>query len=195
MKKLILFGDSNTYGYDPRGFLGGRYSAEVRWTTVVKQAVVNQYEVIEEGENGRSLPSTSSLLFKQLVADCSPGDYLVMMLGTNDILLVSNPDITPPVIKMEQILSYVSENCRGTFILIAPPYISDVYPDLKEYHDCSVEMNKRFMTMAEHYNISAFDASTWDIPMGSDGVHFSIEGHKIFAKQFLESFKSLTNED
>jgi len=31
MRKLILFGDSNTYGYDPRGFLGGRYPEKVRW--------------------------------------------------------------------------------------------------------------------------------------------------------------------
>ena len=26
--KVICFGDSNTYGYDPRGYLGGRYEAD-----------------------------------------------------------------------------------------------------------------------------------------------------------------------
>ena len=25
--KVICYGDSNTYGYDPRGWLGGRYDA------------------------------------------------------------------------------------------------------------------------------------------------------------------------
>ena len=28
---VISFGDSNTYGYDPRGYFGGRYAADSRW--------------------------------------------------------------------------------------------------------------------------------------------------------------------
>ncbi len=28
---IICFGDSNTYGYDPRSYLGGRYDADNRW--------------------------------------------------------------------------------------------------------------------------------------------------------------------
>ena len=109
MKKLILFGDSNTYGYDPRDFLGGRYPENVRWATKVRNELAEEFEVIEDGQNGRSLPSVNSLFFKGLVAQCSYEDYLVMMLGTNDILLVNNPDIKAPVMRMDQILSYVAE--------------------------------------------------------------------------------------
>ena len=29
--KVICFGDSNTYGYDPRSFLGDRYGPTDRW--------------------------------------------------------------------------------------------------------------------------------------------------------------------
>lgn len=191
MKKLILFGDSNTYGYDPRGFLGGRYPEENRWPSIVRKALGGQYDVIEEGENGRTLPSIKSLLLKQLVAECNFEDYMVMMLGTNDILLVDKPDVVEPVMKLEQILSYIGENCLGKFILIAPPYISDVYPELQKYHDCSVDMNSRFMNMSNHYDIISFDASSWDIPMGNDGVHFSVEGHEKFAKEFLTRFRDL----
>ena len=28
--KILCIGDSNTYGYDPRSYLGDRYPAEVR---------------------------------------------------------------------------------------------------------------------------------------------------------------------
>ena len=31
-KQIVCIGDSNTWGYDPRGFGGGRYPAAVRWT-------------------------------------------------------------------------------------------------------------------------------------------------------------------
>ena len=195
MKKLILFGDSNTYGYAPRGFLGGRYPEDMIWPSLVRKELSNEFEIIEEGQNGRTLPSNSSLLFKRLVAETSYEDYLIMILGTNDILLVQNPSAVEPAKTLEQNLSYIDANCKGHFILIAPPYISDIYPDLKSYHECSVEMNSRFMNIAEHYNIPAFDAGAWGVTMGSDGVHFSVEGHKLFAQKFLENFKKLTKED
>ena len=33
--KVICYGDSNTYGYDPRGWLGGRYDAADRWPDIL----------------------------------------------------------------------------------------------------------------------------------------------------------------
>ena len=32
---VICFGDSNTYGYDPRGYFGGRYGADCRWVDIL----------------------------------------------------------------------------------------------------------------------------------------------------------------
>ena len=32
---VICFGDSNTYGYDPRGYFGGRYDADSRWVDIL----------------------------------------------------------------------------------------------------------------------------------------------------------------
>ena len=34
--RVCCFGDSNTYGYDPRSFLGGRYAAENRWVDILQ---------------------------------------------------------------------------------------------------------------------------------------------------------------
>ncbi|SFN98270.1 Lysophospholipase L1 [Pseudobutyrivibrio sp. UC1225] len=186
MKKLILFGDSNTYGYDPRGFLGGRYPAEIRWTTHVKEALKDNYDVIEEGMNGRQLPSIEYGYFTNLITDLSAEDIFVMMLGTNDILLTYNPNVELAVTKLDRILSYVKENCKAQFILIAPPYIKVMEPEMQRYHDCCIEMNQRFLELAKQYDITTFDASEWNIEMGYDGVHFSIDGHKKFAESLLE---------
>ena len=35
---VICFGDSNTYGYDPRGYFGGRYNADCRWVDILSAA-------------------------------------------------------------------------------------------------------------------------------------------------------------
>ena len=32
---VICFGDSNTYGYDPRSWLGGRYDPDSRWVDIL----------------------------------------------------------------------------------------------------------------------------------------------------------------
>ena len=35
-RRLLCYGDSNTYGYDPRSYLGGRYPQSVRWTALLR---------------------------------------------------------------------------------------------------------------------------------------------------------------
>ena len=52
-RRLLCYGDSNTYGYDPRSYLGGRYSESVRWTALLN---TGDWKVINKGENGRSIP-------------------------------------------------------------------------------------------------------------------------------------------
>ncbi|MBE5909024.1 MAG: hypothetical protein E7278_09340 [Lachnospiraceae bacterium] len=191
MKKLILYGDSNTYGYDPRAFFGGRYEENVRWAGIVKRELQGEYDVIEEGMNGRCLPRVSDGLFQELVRSTNAEDMLAMMLGTNDILLTSRPDVSRTVNCADELLNYVKDQCAGKFILIAPPHISNSYPDLQPYHDCSLEMNRQFMTLAKQYNIAAVDAGSWNIPMGSDGVHFTEQGHLEFAKRFLQNLHTI----
>ena len=191
MKKLILFGDSNTYGYDPRGFLGGRYPEEVRWTTHVKETLKDKYEVVEEGMNGRMLPELGYGLFTTVIQGLSREDVFVMMLGTNDILLTNHPNVDATLQRLDGILSYVSKNCMATFILIAPPYISALDEEMQPYHDCSIRMNEGYIKLAKAHNIKAIDAGFWNIEMGYDGVHFSIEGHKKFSEFLLKSLAEI----
>ena len=33
--KILCFGDSNTYGYDPRSYFGGQYLAQHRWVDLL----------------------------------------------------------------------------------------------------------------------------------------------------------------
>lgn len=35
VKKAYFYGDSNTYGYDPRGIMGGRYPEEYCWPDIL----------------------------------------------------------------------------------------------------------------------------------------------------------------
>lgn len=50
---ILCFGDSNTYGHDPRFYLGGRYPKSVRWTGRFE---TEGWEVLNAGKNSRSIP-------------------------------------------------------------------------------------------------------------------------------------------
>ncbi len=86
---LICYGDSNTYGYDPRSFLGGRYPANQRWPELL--AAETGWTVLNAGQNGRTIPDSSCEIRRvtsdlpQWAAENEPV-WLWIMLGTNDLL-------------------------------------------------------------------------------------------------------------
>ena len=57
--KLICFGDSNTWGYDPRGYFGGRYDHP--WPDILAGKL--HCTVINQGENGREIPTEAVFIF------------------------------------------------------------------------------------------------------------------------------------
>lgn len=55
-KRILCYGDSNTWGYIS-GSDHQRYGKEERWTKLLAKLLGNQFEVIEEGLNSRTLIS------------------------------------------------------------------------------------------------------------------------------------------
>ena len=90
-KQIVCIGDSNTWGYDPRGFGGGRYPADVRWTALLEAG--GRWEITNLGENGREIPHSAfalRLLARQLDA-ARPFDGVCVLLGSNDLLCGASP--------------------------------------------------------------------------------------------------------
>ena len=83
-RKIVCFGDSNTYGYDPRSYLGGRYPESVRWTGLLKAA---GWEVWNKGENGLSIPRLDGEIQAVAQVACRiEAQVMTVMLGGNDLL-------------------------------------------------------------------------------------------------------------
>ena len=51
---VTCFGDSNTYGYDPRSWLGDRYDPQNRWVDIL--AGKTGWNISNRGQNGREIP-------------------------------------------------------------------------------------------------------------------------------------------
>ena len=193
MKKLLLFGDSNTYGYDPRGMMGMRYPSDVRWTSALRKEFAAEFEITDEGQNGRKLPRFpyDEGLVGRLVAFLEKGDVFVIMLGTNDLLLNAHPKVEDALKKMLEFLKWIKRNKDGIrTIVIGPPYISSGIDNSGELRNASEKMNEGFEIICEEYGVEYHDAGKWEIALSSDGVHFSEAGHKKFFEKISEVIKN-----
>ena len=180
---VICFGDSNTYGYDPRGYFGGRYNADSRWVDIL--AMETGWSISNMGQNGREIPS-AALAFAALAFPADT-DLLIIMLGTNDLLQGRSPDQAAE--RLGRFLSGISLD-RSKLLLIAPPpvQLGAWVPD-QQLIDDSHTFAQLCQTLAEHLGIRFADAGKWDIPLAYDGVHFTEQGHKTFAAELLEELK------
>ena len=176
--KVVCFGDSNTYGYDPRGYFGGRYGADSRWVDIL--AMKTGWTVHNIGQNGREIPSAAP----NLPADT---DLLIVMLGTNDLLQGRSPEQAAE--RLDRFLSGVSLD-RSKLLLIAPPpmTLGEWVPN-QQLIDDSHTFAKCCQTLAEQLGIRFADAGKWDISLAYDGAHFTEQGHKAFAAGLLEELK------
>lgn len=52
--RILCFGDSNTYGCDPRSLLGERYPPNARWPELLRSS---GWEAVNCGQNGREVPT------------------------------------------------------------------------------------------------------------------------------------------
>ena len=175
---IICFGDSNTYGYDPRGYFGGRYDADSRWVDIL--AAESGWTVYNMGQNGREIPPA---------APTFPADtnLLIVMLGTNDLLQGCSPEQAAE--KLERFLVVIPLD-RNKILLIAPPPVTlgSWVPSVKLIEDSHI-FARLCQTLAERLGIRFADAGRWDIPLAYDGVHFTEQGHSSFAIKLLEELK------
>ena len=113
--RIVCFGDSNTWGYNPH--TATRYPEDVRWTGLLQEMLGNDYKVIEEGQNGRTIatddPCEGERNGIKVIVPCiesqKPFDLLILMLGTNDLKGKFRYCASDIAGEMEQML----EKCKG----------------------------------------------------------------------------------
>ena len=175
---VICFGDSNTYGYDPRGYFGGRYDADSRWVDIL--ATETGWTISNMGQNGREIPSAAP-------AFPADTDLLIIMLGTNDLLQEQSPEQAAE--RLERFLSGILLD-RSKILLIAPPPVTlGAWVLSAKLIDDSRTFARLCQILAERMGIRFADAGNWDISLAYDGVHFTEQGHKAFAAGLLEELK------
>ncbi len=174
--RILCFGDSNTYGYDPRGFFGDRYGAGDRWVDLLEKQT--GHECINAGANGREIPHNPYAL--QLLDEHAPVDIFLVMLGTNDLL--QGASAKEAAARMETFLTPLLPHCKKILLVAPPPMKRGAWVPTDELVAESIHLAEEYKLLAEKLNIPFVDTRHWNIKLTFDGVHFTEEGHHTFAE-------------
>ena len=179
--RILCFGDSNTYGFDPRDPLEKRYPPQERWPDLLAERT--GWDVVNLGLNGRTIPfrpreteAAVAQIQKRLPADC-----LLIMLGSNDALTMDCPSAGKIAARMDVFLSALRMAAPGLpILLLSPPRVEIPLAHIQELF---WDMIPAFRAVAAKQGVSFASAGSWDLPLAADAVHFSAQAHMTFALQ------------
>ncbi len=195
MKKILCFGDSNTYGFNPID--GSRYSEDIRWSGILKNTLRGKFKVIESGCNNRTCfidnpdgeeRTGYKALPKYLTADI---DVLILAIGINDIqkfYSVTNLDIKNGIENLIKIAKNINSNIK--IILLSPsvinPCILNSYFSF-QFDENSIKKSYEFSSIYERIanenNCIFFDLNTIVNVSEVDGLHYNKSEHKKIAER------------
>ena len=177
--RILCFGDSNTYGYDPRSFFGDRYGAEDRWVDLLAEQT--GHECINAGANGREIPRNPYAL--RLLTEHTSVDVFLVMLGTNDLL--QGASAMEAGTRMETFLTPMLPHCNHILLIAPPPMKRGAWVPTDGLVAESIRLAEEYKLLAEKLSISFVDTRGWNIELTFDGVHFTEGRHHSFSKLVL----------
>ena len=178
--RILCFGDSNTYGYDPRGFFGDRYGAGDRWVDLL--AKQTGHECVNAGANGREIPRNPHV--PQISAELASLDIFLVILGTNDLL--QGATAKEAAARMEAFLTVLLPHCKLVLLVAPPPMKRGAWVSTDELVNESIQLAEEYKLLAEKLNLPFVDTRHRKIELTFDGVHFTEEGHRSFATHLME---------
>lgn len=210
-KRILCFGDSFTWGFDPE--TRQRFDESARWPRVMGELLGDGYEIIEEGQNGRTIatddPAEGEKNGLKYIGPCleshTPLDFVIVMLGSNDCkrkFSYSSMDIAGEMqILIEKIKAYNEFRCQNRFkiILVSPPHISEAIKDswlgdsfgYENARKVSMELSDWYRQLAGMYGTAFVDAAEYVKASNADGCHMDAVNQRELGKVIAETLKNL----
>jgi lysophospholipase L1-like esterase len=197
MKKVLCYGDSNTWGYSPAD--GLRFSKDVRWPLLMTRYLKDDYRIIEEGLNGRSAlnlypgydEANGIDCIKKIIGNHVPVDIALIFLGLNDIFAAPDEPLWKIANAIEEIAEIIKDaNISSRFhspeiILIGLPKIS-LSPAEAQFYEIAINKIHAFpellaqSALKRGYHFIDIYGKIKTSPI--DGTHLNDKEHKKLAQ-------------
>lgn len=207
MKRILCYGDSNTFGYRPDGL--GQYDEKTRWTGLLAKALGEDFCVIENGVCGRTnalddpradgrngLSTIESIMDKY-----SPIDLVILMLGTNDLKSFYGMTAKSIAQDCERVIEKIllpqySINKPPKILLVSPILLGENILSIKSYYDeTSIKVSRLISTeyeaLARDRNYYFMRAEDFAEPSPIDCEHMDEIGHKNLAAALENAVKEI----
>lgn len=210
MKRILCYGDSNTWGYIS-GSDHLRYNSNERWPKLLQKKLGQSFEIIEEGLNSRTLFSNDDRPGKEgrngftYLKPCMDShdkfDTIIIMLGTNELKSTFNNTAEDIVNMIDKYVNFI-KNYKSQIDKTCPSIIISGLPIVQEDTAYSKKDNKykgatqksiELNNLLEKYcqdNLLTYINNN-DLTVGIDGVHLTKESHISLANRLS---KVLTND-
>jgi lysophospholipase L1-like esterase len=211
LKRILCYGDSNTWGWVPLSMGSKRYSTNERWTCILQNLLGQSYEVIEEGLGARTtmfddprpeFPERNGLkTFPIILESHLPLDFVILMLGTTDTKEMMNLKSTDIVGGMQNLITIIKEfrTLEGTtspkILVIVPPIVEENTEFAKKLFKGatkkSTELIKLYKSLCEKEKVLFLDPTKSVKVDEKEGIHINAKNHKILAKLIYNILKNI----
>lgn len=194
MKRILVYGDSNTYGqmaYD------GRYPEEKQWCNILEQ--LDNRRVIQEGLCARiagDYENENPVLngrnsFEVIFRSALPLDAVIIALGTNDLKTKYGrgaSDIVDDLIWYKEKIDTIKDTMKTDSLQVI--YLAPAnFTNNKDYFDADEDLRQEVIKLLLERAGGVIKLD--NLPMSDDGVHYSEEAHKIVANKIDGTLKEL----
>ncbi len=203
MKKILCFGDSNTYGFIPQS--GLRYDINTRWTGILQTLCNNEFEITEAGCNNRTAFIDNPAGINQTGYKILPEylktnffDIIILAIGINDLQRFFNPTLNEFEQGMEKLIQITKNlSTKSKIILICPPKLNlaGINNGIFSYQFDKISVEKSgklspiYKSLAEKYKCHFIDLNNIVEVSPLDGLHFSPKSHKTIAENLYKNLK------
>lgn len=176
MKRLLVYGDSNVWGYIQGG---ARLPEESLWPVILAQKLGSEYRVIQEGLPGRTAGSVDhneacldgQAHFEAILRSALPLDFMIVALGTNDLKPIykqTAAQIADSLLWYKDFSTQVASKTKVLFVLPANFAVKEGGMRNELRREVIDEISGR---------LDGRDYVVLDDIELADSVHFSVKGH------------------
>lgn len=208
-KRILCYGDSNTWGYVPRtDDAEERFPSNVRWTGVLQKKGGGAFTIFEEGLNGRTTGVDDPLnegkngltALKPTLQKYLPLDLVILMLGTNDLKLRFHSDPLAIAARMRTLIHQTREvtrtkNGATPEILLVSAVVPDPeysYDDFRYEEIVAIgnQLNLHYEKMAKLENVGFLNIGEQIQVSPTDGVHLDAGAHRKLADVIFQNIQA-----
>lgn len=205
MKKILCFGDSNTFGFNLQS--GKRYDKNTRWTGTLQTLCKDKFKITEAGCNNRTAFMDNPAGVEQTGYKILPEylkhekfDIIILAIGINDLQIFFAPTSEEFKKGLEKLIKITKEfSPNSEIILVCPSKLNSegIKNGIFRYQFDNISVEKSFKlpqiykSLADKYKCNFIDLNDITEVSALDGLHYLPQSHKKIAESLYYKLNEL----